>query len=485
MTITRFIVGIITASFLAACSLAPDYQQPEIAIPKHYKETAGEWLPTNPQAAEMDRGAWWKMYGDEDLNQLEEKVTAANQDLKAALARYNEARAAAAVARAGFFPVLTADGSAARQRASRNSNIPTMGKPYNDYQVGGDLSYEVDVWGRVRNQVAAGKSRAKASAADLAAMDVSLHAELAMNYFALRGKDATQVIADKTVAAYQKAYNLTKARHEGGASSASDVDQAETQLQNAKTLAADTQLKRAQLEHAIAVLIGEVPAGFTVAAKTTDTSAVPVVPGLPAKLLEQRPDIAAAALRVQAANAEIGMARAAYFPDISFSLAGGYESATASRLFNAPSLFWSVGPSAMLTVFDGGRISALSDEAHAAYDVSVANYRQTVLTAFQQVEDNLAALRQLAQENDSQTAAAAAAKRALEQAKNRYTGGISTYLDVVVAQNTSLQADLAAADIRTQRLTASVLLVKALGGGWNAPQKPGPTSLLSVVTSRD
>jgi NodT family efflux transporter outer membrane factor (OMF) lipoprotein len=465
----RLVHGVSITAFmaLAACSLAPDYHRPEMVIPESYKESAGDWIQATPQNADAKRGPWWTVYNDADLNGLEDKVSAANQDLKAALARYEEARASADVARAGYFPSITATGDANRQRMSKNVAAVRSVTQYNDFSAGADLSYELDVWGRVRNAVAAGESEAKASAADLAAIDLSLHSEMAMDYFALRGQDAAQIAADQAVASYEKALQLTQARHAGGVSPAADVDQAQTQFETAKTLAADTRLKRAQLEHAIAVLAGEAPAGFSVAVKTSDAVAVPSVPGMPSKLLEQRPDIAAAALRVEAANAEIGVARAAYFPDFSFSAAGGFESAVASKLLKAPSLFWSLGPSVMLPVFDGGKINALSAQAHAAYDESVANYRQSVLTAFQQVEDNLAALRQLAQENDTQLAATAAAQRALVQAKNRYSGGIATYLDVVVAQNIALQAELSAIDIRTRRLTASIQLIKALGGGWH------------------
>jgi len=456
----------LTACFaLASCSLAPDYQRPEVVVPDNYKE-AGDWLPATPEYADHDTGPWWKAYHDEDMDALEDKVTNANQDLKAAVARWDEARAGASAARAGYFPTVSATASAGRERLSHNVAQISPVTQFNDYQVGGDVSYELDVWGRVRNTVKAGETRADASAADLAAMDLSLHGELAMDYFALRAQDATQKIVDETVVAYQKALDLTKARHEGGAAAEADVDQAETQLENAKTLAADTKLKRSQLEHAIAVLAGETPSGFALAVKEGDVAVPPVMPGLPSKMLEQRPDVAAAELRVQAANADIGVARAAYFPDFSLSAAGGLESATAGKLLNAPSLLWSLGPSAALTVFDGGKIAALSDQAHAAYDESVANYKQTVLTAFQQVEDNLTALRQLAEENDTQALATAAAERALTQAKNRYAGGISTYLDVVVAENTALQAELNSIDLRTRRLTASVLLIKALGGGW-------------------
>jgi NodT family efflux transporter outer membrane factor (OMF) lipoprotein len=462
-------VGVLSAGFaltLISCSLAPDYKRPDLPMPDSYKEAAGGWLPAAPEMAAANRGAWWEVYKDTDLNALEEKVTAANQDLKAALAQYDEARALSDVAHAGYFPTITAGADPARRRLSRTVASPDSKTQFNDFLAGTNLSYEVDVWGRVRNAVKAGETRAQASASDLAAVDLSLHAELATDYFSLRGADAAQKIVDETVVAYEKALKLTKSLHDGGAAPEVDVDRAETQLESAKTLLADTRLKRAQLEHAIAVLTGEMPSSFTLPANVAvvNSAVPPVLPDLPSTLLQQRPDIAAAELRVQAANADIGVARAAYFPDFSISAAIGFESAVMSKLLQSPSLFWSVGPQAAQTVFDGGKIAALSDRAHAAYDEAVANYRQTVLIAFQEVEDNLAALRELALENETQALAAAAAERTLAQAKDRYSGGIATYLDVVVAENTALQAELAAIDVRTRRLNADVLLVKALGG---------------------
>ena len=461
---------------LAGCSLAPDYHTPEVALGKTYKE-AGDWLPVKTDKAAMDKGAWWEAFGDPVLNGLENKVTTANQDLKVAVAQYDEASAAAAYARADFFPTVTADAQTGRQRTSRTSSgFRTLG-PSNTFLAGGQLSYELDLWGRVRNGAKAGEKRAEAAAADVAAVDVSLHAELAMDYFALRGQDAAEKVVDEAVGSYQKAFELTKSRFAGGVAPQADVDQAETQLENARMLAADTRLKRAQLEHAIATLVGESASNFVLEMGKMAAKLPAVAPGLPSILLEQRPDVAAAAARVEAANADIGVARAAYFPNLSLSAAGGFNSASTSGLFNAPSLFWSIGPSALLTVFDGGRISALSDEARARYDAAVANYRQTALSAFQEVEDHLASLRQLEQENTTQTRATAAAERALTHARDRYRGGIATYLDVVITQNTALDAELNSIDVRVRQLTAGVLLVKALGGGWQADAiaEPNPS----------
>ena len=306
-----------------------------------------------------------------------------------------------------------------------------------------------------------------------------MHAELANNYFMLRADDAAQRTLDEIVIVYEKALYLTRQRYQGGASPVIDVDQAETQLQTAKTMAADVRLKRSQLEHAIAVLIGEPPSTFTIRPHLPSAKLVTIAPDLPSTLLERRPDIAAAQLRVQAANANIGVARAAYFPAFNLSGGIGFESASLANLIKAPSLIWSLGSSALVsifnsggmplvmqTIFDGGRISGLTKEAWATYMETVANYRQTVLTAYQEVEDNLVALKELDRENQTQTAATKAANRAVEQEMYRYKGGLITYLDVVVSQNIALQAQLSAIDIRSRRQVASVELIKALGGGW-------------------
>lgn len=454
----------VTAMLLASCSFAPDYHRPEMPIPEAYKEAPGEWQKADPEKAAQERGPWWQVYNDPTLNALEEKLLVANQDVKAAVARYDQARALLSVARASYFPAVNADAGASRQRFSQTAAELRASKPFNDFQFAGDVSYELDLWGRVRNRVKAGEGRAEASKAELAALRLSLQAELAMNYFSLRGLDQQQALVDQTVLAYEKALKLTQSRFQGGAAPQMDVDRADAQLQSARTLSADTRLKRAQLEHAIAVLTGEVASSFALPVQS-GASVVPVLaPQLPSSLVEQRPDIAAAAARVEAANAEIGVARAAYFPTVSLGARGGVESAEMARLVQAPSLLWSFGPSLFMPLFDAGRIRALSEQAHAAYEETVAGYRQVVLQAFQQVEDQLAAMQQLALQNTTQTAAVQAAERALQQAGNRYAGGIATYLDVVQAQTTALQAELSLLDIRTRQLTASVMLTKAVGG---------------------
>ncbi len=454
------------AAAVGACSLAPTYTRPQPPMPAGYKEEAG-WQPASPAAA-LPKGAWWTVFGDPALSALEDRLTAANQTLKAATAHFAQARAAADYARADYFPQVTAAASSTRLRHSTTVALDFKPAIYSDHLLAADLSYEVDLWGRVRNEVAAAGDRAEASQDDLAAINLALHAELAADYFALHGYDGQQQVLDQTVSAYGRALTLTINRYKGGAATEGDVDQAQTQLEAAKTQASDTRLKRAQMEHAIAILIGEPPASFSLPAAPLAATPPAVTPGLPSALLERRPDIAAAERRVAAANAEIGVARAAYYPDFSLSALAGMETATPGVWFTAPSQVWALGPSAAMTLFDGGRIAALNAGARAAYDEAAADYRQTVLTAFGEVEDNLAALALLAQEAATQDAAVAAARRELKQARRRYTGGLVTYLEVVAAQNTALSAELTAVDILTRRMTASLRLVKALGGGWTA-----------------
>jgi NodT family efflux transporter outer membrane factor (OMF) lipoprotein len=340
----------------------------------------------------------------------------------------------------------------------------------NNFDVEGDLSYELDLWGRVRNAVASAKATQQASAADLASLTLAIRAEAATDYFTLRAQDAQQSLLERTVADYARSLELTLNRYRGGGAALADVAQAQAQLETARTEAADIRLQRQQTEHAIAVLVGENPTVFHLAANPLPASLSPprVSAGLPSQLLERRPDIAAAERRVAAANAQIGVARAAYFPQFSLAAAAGLDSTQTSNWMSAPSELWSVGPSALLTVFDAGRHRAQTARARAAYDEQVANYRSAVLVAYQEVEDALTALTQLEQESTSQAAAVEATARALEQAQYRYKAGLVTYLEVASTENTALQAQLSSVSIQLRRLSASVLLVKALGGGWRA-----------------
>jgi NodT family efflux transporter outer membrane factor (OMF) lipoprotein len=467
----RALAGLAVAAgcTLAGCSLAPHYQRPATAPPGATYKELGDWKLAAP-ADSAPRGAWWTMFHDPQLDELESRVTDANQSLKAAFARLEEARAQTRVARAAWFPLLTADASATRQRTSLSAPGFVRGNEpiYNTFIAGGDLSYEIDVFGRVRNTVSGARATEQASAGDTAALDLSVHAELATDYYSLRGLDAQQQLLDRTVADYAKALALTRNLYQGGAAALSDVQQAQAQLETARTQAEDTRLRRAQTEHAIAVLVGAPATNFHLEARALEPDlAVPAVdPGLPSQLLERRPDVAAAERRVAAANAAIGVARAAYFPVFSLSASAGQESTQSTNWLSAPSRFWSIGPQGVLTVFDAGLHAAQSAAAHAAYDEQLANYRGTVLGAYQDVEDNLAALRQLTLEGASQAAAVSATQGALDQANYRYKAGVVTYLEVVATENAALAARLAALDIETRRISATVLLVRALGGDW-------------------
>jgi NodT family efflux transporter outer membrane factor (OMF) lipoprotein len=469
----KLIIPGILAATLMGCSIAPTYQRPAMPVLEHFKET-GTWLKVKGKPRIVKPDAWWQAFNDPILNDLEEKLTVANQDLKVAFAHYQDAYALAQVARSFFFPTLQALFNADRQQTSRTVANPQKILDYNQILVGGYLRYELDAWGAVRNQFVASDRLAKASAADVATIHLSLHAELANDYFALRGCDEQQRILDTTVVAYQKALHLTKKRYQGGAAPIADVDEAETQLENAKTMAEDMRLKRAQLEHAIAVLVGEIPSGFSLAPAKLPQRFLAIAPNMPSTLLQRRPDIIAAELRVQAANASIGVARAAFFPQFNLTGTGGYQSQSFSSLISKPSLFWSLGPLSLLTliqpiaavtIFDGGRLRSLLNQAKADYYATVATYRQTVLTAFQDVEDNLIAIKQLDKEHSTQDAATRAAMRAWKQEQYRYTGGLVTFLQVVVVENTALQSELASVNVRARRQMASVQLIKALGGG--------------------
>lgn len=466
----RFVALTAASSLIvSSCNFAPDYHCPDMSSPGAYKEVK-DWKPAEPSDY-VPRGNWWEIFGCKELNDLELQAQKSNQDIKAAFARYQEARAGAFYARADYFPTITANASGQRVGASSNVANAAPINTYNDYTVQGDFTYELDLWGRVRNSVTAATATAQSSKADLASIHLIMTAELATDYFALRADDASQTILDDTVTDYQKASDLTQSRFKGGIASQTDVDQAEVQLQNARTQAADMHLKRAQLEHAIAVLVGVPPASFSIKPQPFSITLPSVNASIPSQLLERRPDIALAERLAKAANAKIGVARAAWFPTINLLGSFGYESASTGNLFSLPSEFWTLGPSVLFAALDAGRISALNKQARAAYDEAAANYRGTVLNAYREVEDSIIAIRQLQQENVTQTAATKAAERVLTQEKDRYTGGIVNYLDVVIAQNTELQAKLSYIDIETRQLTATVQLIKAIGGGWQVEAK--------------
>lgn len=463
-------IGILVFA-LTGCSFAPQYHRPAMPIPEHFKEP-GQWVEIKSTPRIVAPNGWWHAFHDPVLNDLENQLNKANQDLKLAYAHFQEAVSLVQVARSYFFPTIQGISNADRQQNSRTVANPASTSVFNQFLLGGFLSYELDAWGSIRNSVIASERSANASAADMASIRLSLQAELANTYFALRGSDEAQRILDTTVVAYQEALYLTKNRYQGGAAPIADVDEAETQLENAKTQAEDIRLQRAQLEHAIAVLVGEIPSNFSISPAKSPRIFLEIAPNIPSTILDRRPDLIAAESRVQAANANIGVARAAFFPVIELTGSAGFQSQSLANLISKPSLFWSLGPQSLLslsqpvaqvTLFDGGRLRGLLNQAKAQYFETVATYRQTVLTAFQEVEDNLIAIHQLDKEYRTQKAAARAAKRAWDQELYRYKGGLVTFLQVVVVENTALQSELSLVNIRTRRQIASVQLIKALG----------------------
>jgi NodT family efflux transporter outer membrane factor (OMF) lipoprotein len=456
---------------LSGCAVGPDYRKPQTEAPVAYKENV-DWKIAQPQETVV-RGAWWKIFKDPQLDALVEQVNISNQNIAAADAQYRQALAVVRAGRAGYFPTVTAGAQAARSlRSSNSSNINVASTEVNDFLLSGTASWEPDIWGKVRRNVEANQAGAQASAADLESIRLSSQALLAQNYFQLCALDAQKALLDDTVAAYQKSLELTKNRYAYGVASKAEVLQAETQLKSTQAQAIDLGVQRSQLEHAIAVLIGKPASVFSIPA-TPLTASPPAIPvGIPSELLERRPDIAAAERRVASANAQIGVAEAAYYPSITLGATGGFESSDISNWLSWPSRLWSIGMSLSQTVFDAGLRSALTDQARASYDTTVASYRQTVLTGFQDVEDNLAALRILEAESRVQDEAVKAARGSLELSMNQYKAGTINFLAVVVVQAISLSNESTAVEIKGRRMVASVLLIKAIGGGWDSSALP-------------
>ena len=481
----RLLSWFLCLCLLSACSVGPKYKTPAAPMPPAFKEPPpanfkenGEWKQAAPQDDRI-RGDWWEIFGDPQLNDLEAQVNVSNQTIAVAEAQFRAARTAVRAARSGLFPTLTVAGSAITTGSGAAGNRAVLGAG-NVVRAGGgtsytlpfDLTYEADVWGKVRKAIEAAAATAQATAADLETIRLSVHAELALDYFELRGLDEDQALFEQTVAGFEQALELTMARFNQGVVSAVDVEQARTQLETARAEALDLGVQRAQFEHAIAILTGKAPAELNLA-RGLISGEPPVIPvALPSELLERRPDVAAAERRVASANAQIGAAKAAYFPTISLSAVGGFESSTITSLLSWPSRFWSIGPGLSEILFDAGRRRALVAEAEAAYDSTVAAYRENVLTAFRDVEDNLAALRILSDEAAQQNIAVESAQRSVDLALERYRGGIAIYTEVITTQNALLADQRVAIGIRTRRMDASVLLVKALGGGWDVSQLP-------------
>jgi NodT family efflux transporter outer membrane factor (OMF) lipoprotein len=456
---------------LFGCSVGPNYVRPPAATPSAYKEAQG-WKQAQPRDGEP-RGSWWEAFNDPRLNALVTQVAITNQTIKAAEARVRQAQALTRQARAAFFPIVTANAGATRSGGRAGTGGTSVGSSSsqgggvrNNYNVALDVNWEVDLWGRVRRTVEASEATGEASVADLEAAKLSAQAQLALDYFLLRAQDAEIRLLNDTVAAYERSLQLTRNQYAVGVVGRSDVAQAETQLKSTQAQAIDATVQRAQLEHAIAVLIGKPPAEFSIAAEPA-TAEFPVIPvELPSELLERRPDIAAAERRVAAANAQIGVAESAFFPSLTLSATGGFQSSVLSQLFSLPSRYWSLGPALAQIIFDAGLRRAQTAQAIAAYDETAANYRQTVLAGFQEVEDNLAALRILEQEAAVQDEAVKAARESLTIVLNQYRAGTANYLAVVVIQAAALNNERTAIGILGRRLTASVALIKALGGGW-------------------
>jgi NodT family efflux transporter outer membrane factor (OMF) lipoprotein len=463
--------------------VGPNYKRPTAEVPAGYKEL-GNWKQAQPNDKNLG-GNWWEMFQDPQLNALESQVNVSNQNLKAAEAQYTQARALLRYNRAAYFPTITAGANASRNRISNNRppSLATNGVTYNDFQIPFELSYEVDVWGRIRRTVESYREQAQASAADLATVNLSMHAQVALLYFQARVLDAEEQLLNSTVTEYQQALELIENRYAGGIASDLEVQQATTQLETTRAQAIDVGVARAQYEHAVAILIGKPPAEFTLAALPLTTPPPPIPAGLPSELLERRPDIAAAERRMASANAQIGVAKAAYYPTISLGATGGFESGVITTLISGPSALWSAGGSAIAPIFDAGRRRANMDQAIAAYEQTVANYRETVLTGFQQVEDNLAGLRILENEAQVQERAVVAAQKYLELANSRYTGGVTSYLEVTTAESAALSDELTAVSILGRRMVDAVTLVQALGGGWDRSSLPERPECCGKLTS--
>jgi NodT family efflux transporter outer membrane factor (OMF) lipoprotein len=466
-----------------ACTPGPKYARPTVATPPAYKElapspagTPSEWKASQPQDQEI-RGKWWEIFNDTQLNALEERVDVSNQNLKVAEAQFRQARDLIRINRSGLYPTVSAGPYITGEQSSKNAPNPSpkAGQTQGDFVLPFDLSYEVDAWGRIHLTVQAATASAQASAADLETARLSVHAEVAADYFALRGLDAQKQLLDSTVVAYQKALDLTTNRYNGGLAAKVEVAQAETQLETTQAQAIDLGVQRAQFEHAIAALIGQPASTFSIPVAPLDTPPPKVPVGVPSDLLQRRPDIAAAERRMAAANAEIGVAKTAFYPTLTLSAAAGLEGSSITNWVTWPSHLFAVGPELLETLYDAGRRHAYADQAWAAYDANVASYRQSVLTAFQQVEDNLSGLRILDAESAKQSEAVQSAEHSLALSTNRYKGGLVTYLEVITAQSIALNNERTAVDILTRRMNSTVLLIKALGGGWDVSKLPTVT----------
>jgi NodT family efflux transporter outer membrane factor (OMF) lipoprotein len=453
------------------CAVGPKYKTPATPAPPAYKEV-GDWKTAQPNDQHLG-GNWWEIFNDPQLSALERQVNITNLNLKIAMFQYQQAAAAVRYARADYYPTVTTTPSATRSSISNNRAVNAgRGLTFNDFVVPINVSYQTNAWGRVSRNVESLREQAQASAADLATVNLTIHATLAIDYFAARTLDAEEKLLRDTVGQYEQALTLNEERFRGGLASEVEVEQARTILETTRAQLVDVGVARAQFEHAVAILLGKPPAEFKLASLplTTPPPGIPV--GIPSELLERRPDIASAERLVASANAQVGVAKTAYYPLVNIAAQGGFESSSITTLFQGPSAFWSIGPSALFTIFDVGRRHALNDEARAAYEAQVASYRQTVLNAFKDVEDNLAAVRILEQEATVQERAVKAAKRSLDLSNIRYEGGVTSYLEVITAQNAALSDEVTAVNLLGRRMANTVLLIQALGGGWDRSTLP-------------
>lgn len=483
---------------LAGCTVGPKYAKPSVQTPTAYKElSAGDrtqtenWKSAQPSDGAA-RGKWWEVFHDSQLNALEHKADTSNQQIAASVANFFAARAVIREARSQYFPTVATNPSIMNARPSggqfggvRSGSSSVSGftlTSFTDYSAPADASWEPDLWGRIRNSVRGATYAAQASGADLESVRLSVEAELAADYYQLRAQDALKQLFDATLIAYRESLNLTQVQFKAGIGTDEAVAQAEAQLE--ATQAQDTNLGvlRAQYEHAIALLVGEPASTFSISVEPLNANPPAIPPGLPSDLLERRPDIAASERAMAQANAQIGIAKAAYYPNVTLSATGGFGSASVTDWFTWPSRFWSVGPSLAETIFDAGLRRATVQQSQFTYDQTVANYRQTVLAAFQQVEDNLAAVRILSQDIQQQDAAVQSAQRSLHEATVRYEAGVDPYLNVIVAQTVVLNDQQIAVNFRMQQMVASVQLIKALGGGWDVSQLPTPSQLKTNVS---
>lgn len=457
------------STLLSSCMVGPEYVRPTVETPAVYKEVDG-WKVAQPQDDSL-RGAWWEIFNDPQLTALEARIDIANQNVAAAEAQFRQARALVREARASYFPIVTMGLGVTRARTPALTP-GAAARTVTSYSLPLDVSWELDVWSRIRRTAESNQANAQVSAADLEAVRLSLQAAVAQAYFQLRTYDAQRELLERTVAAYQKSVDLTKNRYVGGVAAQAEVVQAETQLKTTQAQAIDIGVQRAQTERALALLLGEAASSFSLPTIPLVTLPPPIPVGAPSELLERRPDIASAERSMAVANAQIGVAEAAFFPTLTLSASGGFESTSVTQWLTWPMRFWSVGAGISETVYDGGLRRAQTDFARAAYEATLASYRQTVLAAFQAVEDNLAALRILEQEAQAQEEAVQAAQRSEMLTTNQYKAGIITYLNVITTQTITLTNEITAVQILGRRMTAAVLLVEALGGGWNAADLP-------------